>query len=512
MKRAWKISVSAHTELLCLQRSSRNPRILRPHLLGHARSPAHGFSREICDMAAPSSAGVREIMEMFIDKFARVENRAVLGEGVLARVLELRDELVQLNGRDEIVRVLDEKADPLLLSVDALAFLELLKQLDSWPHRALEVLFWKRKLQERGIPMTSEEYVKGIRVAGRMKDVDLAFELFMEATSKRLKTTSTYNALMGAYMYNGLAGKCQKLFLELKGDADCSPSIVTYNILISVFGRLMLIDHMEATFREVELLNLAPNVGTYNNLIAGYLTAWMWDNMERTFQTMKASPVKPSTSTYLLMLRGYAHSGNLEKMEETYELVKDHVNENDVALIRAMICAYCRSSTMDRVRKIEMLLGLIPENGYRPWLNVLLIKVYAQEDWLDKMESSINEAFEQRTSVNAAGVMRAIVGSYFRCNALDKLASFVKRAECAGWRICRSLFHCKMVMYGSQQRLVEMESVLDEMESFNFNRTKKTFVIMYYAYLSSGKKNKAEQIKGLMCKHGYGVPHDAVSS
>ncbi|KAI6676229.1 hypothetical protein NL676_037025 [Syzygium grande] len=65
---------------------------------------------------------------------------AVLGEGIRARVLELRDELVQLGGRDEIVRALEEKADPLLLSVDGLAFVELLKQLDAWPHQALEVL------------------------------------------------------------------------------------------------------------------------------------------------------------------------------------------------------------------------------------------------------------------------------------------------------------------------------------------------------------------------------------
>ncbi|KAI6668068.1 hypothetical protein NL676_036580 [Syzygium grande] len=206
MKRAWRFSIPVHAELSCLRRSLATP---RPR--GPASSPEG--SPKICGASAPSSAGMREIMGLFIDKFSRAENEAVLGKRRPREGLGAKGRAsVQLGGRDEIVRALDEKADPLLLSVDGLAFVELLKQLDAWPHQALEVFFWKRKLQERGIPMTSEEYVKGITVAGRIKDVDLALELFVEATGKRLKATSTYNALMGAYMYNGLAGKCQKLF------------------------------------------------------------------------------------------------------------------------------------------------------------------------------------------------------------------------------------------------------------------------------------------------------------
>ena len=48
-------------------------------------------------------------------------------------------------------------------------------------------------------------------------------------------------------------------------------------------------------------------------------------------------------------------------------------------------------------------------------------------------------------------------------DAVDVLSEFVKRAELAGWRLCRSLYHCRMVLYGRQQRFTEMQHVLGEM-------------------------------------------------
>lgn len=404
---------------------------------------------------------------------------------------------------DEITPIENACNFPFLLDANFLSTHEL---------HYVQVFNWRRELLDRQASMTSEEYARGISVAGRLKDIPLAQEIFQEAVTKNIKATSTYNALMSAYMYNGLGVKCQLVLRDLKQDPDCSPTIITYNILISVFGRMALINHMETTLREIKELNMSPNLFTYNYLIAGYITAWMWDSMEKTYMIMKAEGVTPDLTTYLLMLRGYAHSRKLKKMEDMYDLVKDYVISNDIGLLRVMICAYCQSSDPNRVQKIEEMLKLIPENEYRPWLNVLLIRLYANEDLLEQMEDLIYEAFKHNTHVTTEAVMRSIVASYFRSGSVDKLAAFAKQAESAGWKVCRSLYHCMMVMYSSQRRLAEMERVIGDMDRLKIFLSKKTFCILSSAYSKWGQKNKLEKVCGMMCKRGYTIPLDECCS
>uniref|UniRef100_A0A1J3F0D4 Pentatricopeptide repeat-containing protein n=1 Tax=Noccaea caerulescens TaxID=107243 RepID=A0A1J3F0D4_NOCCA len=442
---------------------------------------------------------------LFIGKFTRpTTSPAHQHTDLVQKVSILKNELLAKgDSKEKFESVLDQNGQWLIRTHrDGAGIVELMNQLFRHPYLALQVLEWRRRQLDCCIPLTSEEYAKGIKIAGRARDTNVAVYLFNEAAKKRVQTTSVYNALMSAYMWNGLAEECQSLFRDFRRQTHCAPSIVTYNVLLSVYGRLLMVKNMEAAFEELQKLKLLPNSGTYNCLIAGYVTAWNWGKMEDTFREMKMGQVEPDTDTYQLMLRGYANSGNLDKMEGIYELLKDEVGVNRGQLVRAMICAYCKKGVEDRVQKIENLLSLLSGEEYFPWLNVLLIRLYAQEDIVEAMERRINEAFEKKTCVNKSSIMRAIIAAYFRCDQVDNLASFIKRAEFAGWKLCRSLYHCKMVMYGSQKRFEEMEGVVNEMEETNYGMVTKTFAIMYKAYKQHGMESNAEKVMGKMLKHG----------
>ncbi|XP_027349050.1 pentatricopeptide repeat-containing protein At2g30780-like [Abrus precatorius] len=496
MKRVWRFSSDAAQAQLFLSQFHGKSHSTKPRIV-----PSF-IARQVNTL----SNGLSEIAVLFTAKPGSSSENY--------RMAILRNQLVRESSDSVRVRkILDENSEALNLhQPGGHALLELLYQLNSNPSLALQVFNWRRKNSNVGNPMNYFEYSKGIKLAGRCKNVDFAFELFKEASTKGLRSTSTYNALMAAYMFNGLADRCQSLFCDMKRDPTCNPSIATYNILLSVFGSLMLVDYMEATFQEINKLHLDLNICTYNYLISGYIAAWMWNDMEKAFQMLKSSPVRPNLKTYLLMLRGYAHSGNLEKMEEMYSLVRDHVNEKEIPLLRSMICAYCKSNQADKIRKIEVLLKLIPEEEYRPWLNVLLIKLYAREHWIEEMENALNVAFEHGTPVTTVSIMKCIITTYFRSNALDKLENFVRRAESFGWRSCRSLYHCKLVMLGGQHHLNKMQDVLWEMESVNLGCTKKTLWIMYKVYFSCGQKSMVLKTLGQMFKHGHEVPLHAFPS
>ncbi|KAL3524981.1 hypothetical protein ACH5RR_013353, partial [Cinchona calisaya] len=115
------------------------------------------------------------IAALFLNKWS-VPDDSTVKQDQRQRVSVLKDELFKYSGDAESIEtVLEEKGAPLFRTYyDGSAVVELLK-----------VFNWRRKQLDHGASMTTEEYAKGITLAGRLKDVDLAADLFAEAANKK---------------------------------------------------------------------------------------------------------------------------------------------------------------------------------------------------------------------------------------------------------------------------------------------------------------------------------------
>ncbi|KAH6827625.1 hypothetical protein C2S53_015965 [Perilla frutescens var. hirtella] len=151
--------------------------------------------RFICQDAtrASSSDGkeskVGELVSIFANKLSYSPADAISRDNLSDKVAELKKEiLAQKEDAEKIEKILEEDGLDLFRRYsDGSAAVHLLKQLQRYPSLAMEVLWWRRKQLDHDAPMTVEEYSKGIAIASKMDNLDVAVELFKEAFNKGLK-------------------------------------------------------------------------------------------------------------------------------------------------------------------------------------------------------------------------------------------------------------------------------------------------------------------------------------
>ena len=146
MKRVWKITdAAAQAELFCFTKPKTlaSPSSSSPFNFTLTKSPNYCFAtRDLNPHHSGKSTFPTNLLSLFADKLAPSDSSAK--EDLRNKVTRLKEELVLSfeDSEDYVFRVLEEKGASLFRSYsDGSAFIELLKQLSSWPHLALEVFF-----------------------------------------------------------------------------------------------------------------------------------------------------------------------------------------------------------------------------------------------------------------------------------------------------------------------------------------------------------------------------------
>ena len=144
MKRVWKISSeSAQSKLSLLKHKtlfSKTPFLITNNSFIKLRFNWLFLAHSNCSQSAVHSNAFPNIVGLFDNRWSNAEIQSK--QDLVQKVSVLRDELIWVSGygQNEIFRVLDEKGRWFFKGcANGNAFVELLRQLESWPRCALEV-------------------------------------------------------------------------------------------------------------------------------------------------------------------------------------------------------------------------------------------------------------------------------------------------------------------------------------------------------------------------------------
>lgn len=149
-----------------------------------------------------------------------------------------------------------------------------------------------------------------LRILGRESQLTVVSRLF-----ETLKTEGypldvyAYTSLITALSRNRKFKEALEFFRQMK-DEGPQPNIVTYNVIIDLYGKKgRSWESILVLFEEIKVQGIQPDEYTYNTAITACASGSLCEEAKELFTQMKASNCKPDRVTYNALLDVYGKAG-----------------------------------------------------------------------------------------------------------------------------------------------------------------------------------------------------------
>ncbi|KAK1289560.1 Pentatricopeptide repeat-containing protein [Acorus calamus] len=173
------------------------------------------------------------------------------------------------------------------------------------------------------------------RMLGQAKMSNKACALFYQVKGRKCKpNANAYNSIILMLMKEGHYEKVHELYVEMCNEGSCFPDIVTYDALVTAFGKL---GRQDSALRLFEEIRLQPTPKIYTILIGMFFMSGSIDKALSLFDEMRESCCIPTVFTYTELIRGLGRAG---RVDDAYGLFLDMRREGvkpDVVLMNTLI-------------------------------------------------------------------------------------------------------------------------------------------------------------------------------
>ncbi|XP_059308048.1 pentatricopeptide repeat-containing protein PPR5 homolog, chloroplastic [Lycium ferocissimum] len=266
---------------------------------------------------------------------------------------------------------------------------------DNWL-QCLEVFRWMQK--QRWYIADNGVYSKLISVMGKKGQIRMAMWLFSEMRNSGCRPdTSVYNSVISAHLHSRdksrALEKAMSYFEKMKGMERCSPSIVTYNILLRAFAQAKNVAQVDALLKDLDESIVTPDVFTFNGLMDAYGKNGMIKEMEHVLSRMKSNQLKPDIITFNILIDSYGKKQDFQKMEQVFKSLLQSKEKPTIPTFNSMITNYGKARLRE---KAELVLEKMTDLGYKPSYITYecLIVMYGHCDCVAKARELFDKVLE----------------------------------------------------------------------------------------------------------------------
>ncbi|KAF2320965.1 hypothetical protein GH714_032242 [Hevea brasiliensis] len=229
-----------------------------------------------------------------------------------------------------------------------------------------------------------------------------------------------------------------------------SPSIVTYNSLISAYVRdCLLREAMELKAQMVEK-GIEPDVFTYTTLLSGFEKAGKDESAMRVFEEMRAAGCKPNICTFNALIKMHGNRGKFAEMMKVFEEIK--------------MC-----NCVPDIVTWNTLLAVFGQNG------------------MDSEVSGVFKEMKRAGFVPERDTFNTLISAYSRCGSFEQAMAVYRRMLEAGVAPDLSSYNAVLAALARGGLWEQSEKIFTEMKDVCCKPNELTYCSLLHAY-ANGKE------------------------
>lgn len=206
--------------------------------------------------------------------------------------------------------------------------------------------------QQRNYRHNGQSYAAIIDILSKAQDIKGVSEYVEDMKTSGIHADrSLYNMLITIYGRLGMLEEAEKTFDYMRG-LDQEPSLHAYTILLHCLVKAKYIKRAEEIFHDMLKTGVSPDRVLYSVLLDGYGKIGRLDDAVKVLRGISKAGYFLDKVAYTTMVYSYCKAG---KIEEAERLVKEALERNvelDTALYNALVGGLCKAFRLDNAKEL----------------------------------------------------------------------------------------------------------------------------------------------------------------